>query len=421
MASLLSERNNIMLTKPIIFFNSGMDFRSTASLLSNLFHVSFVYDYPAHFEYLGLDFSLFVQAEKLPDKPGILFSRYQYQVKVVTYSNAPPYSSQMEEYLSLYIFHRLVETHQLPTMLIENEQHLYALSGDASKTPFFSSQETFPLVEGEEILSQPESDFNKTEYLSIFFNSGLSFPKTLHLLSDLFKISFVSDDVLPCYRHNDLDFNLLFHQNHGFQASSDSLWAPYQYEIRVLNRYISAAYALEVKKSIALHIFARLTKEQLFPALMVEDRVALDQRGSPSSLPIVESVSANKTFDGGQRQNEEMCLPVQKRVRNFPSNNQISGLGRQADRIINGVLTEYQILYPWIEAKKRADSDTIKNSIGASVRRGGQARKIIIDARDSGLNKVDAEQGLARAFEVAEDKLDQVEIFGDGFHVVRKV
>ena len=67
-----------------------------------------------------------------------------------------------------------------------------------------------------------------------------------------------------------------------------------------------------------------------------------------------------------------------------------------------------------------ASSGTIKSSISASLKGGGQARRMVIDARASGLSESEALRGLDRAFGVAKNKLDQVIIIGDGFFVVRK-
>lgn len=58
---------------------------------------------------------------------------------------------------------------------------------------------------------------------------------------------------------------------------------------------------------------------------------------------------------------------------------------RIGDAIVDGILVEFQSL-----ATTTADSETIRNTINNSIRRGGQARHIIIDARRSGLTEVEA-------------------------------
>jgi hypothetical protein len=83
--------------------------------------------------------------------------------------------------------------------------------------------------------------------------------------------------------------------------------------------------------------------------------------------------------------------------------------GRKADALVDGVKTEFKTAEPG------ATSSTIKNMINDSVRRGGQARNVIIDARGSGLSEADAAQGLARAGGISRGRIDSVRIIGDAF------
>jgi len=85
---------------------------------------------------------------------------------------------------------------------------------------------------------------------------------------------------------------------------------------------------------------------------------------------------------------------------------------RIGDAIVDGVLVEFKNL-----ATTTADSETIGNTVNNSIRRGGQARHIIIDARRSGLTEVEAIRGLARVRNITRGMMDSVRIIGDGFDV----
>jgi len=60
-------------------------------------------------------------------------------------------------------------------------------------------------------------------------------------------------------------------------------------------------------------------------------------------------------------------------------------------------------------------ADAPRNSVNNSIRRGGQARNIVIDARGSGLWEVDAIAGLARLRGISSGRLDYVSVIGDDF------
>lgn len=76
-----------------------------------------------------------------------------------------------------------------------------------------------------------------------------------------------------------------------------------------------------------------------------------------------------------------------------------------------GVHTEFKVL------SKDATSATVKNSINNSIRRGGQARHIILYAVGSGLAEAEAVRGLARASSITRGRVDSVRIIGNGFDV----
>jgi RHS repeat-associated protein len=86
---------------------------------------------------------------------------------------------------------------------------------------------------------------------------------------------------------------------------------------------------------------------------------------------------------------------------------------RSADALVNGIKTEFKTL------QKGATSSTLRNSVNASIKGGGQARNIIINARDSGLTEAEATRGLSRVGGFAAGKVDSVRIIGDGFDITK--
>lgn len=94
------------------------------------------------------------------------------------------------------------------------------------------------------------------------------------------------------------------------------------------------------------------------------------------------------------------------------------GAGRQGDRFVDGVKTEYKHPRPKPDGRP-PDSITIKNNVTKSIRKGGQARDIIIDARGTGLTKAEAERSIRRAMhpDVSRGKVDNLRVIGDGFSV----
>lgn len=86
---------------------------------------------------------------------------------------------------------------------------------------------------------------------------------------------------------------------------------------------------------------------------------------------------------------------------------------RMPDAEVDGVLTEFKTLAP-----PNATNSTVKNTINNSIRDGGQARHIIIDARGSGLTEPEARRGLARARNITRGLVDWVRLIGDGFDLI---
>ncbi len=89
------------------------------------------------------------------------------------------------------------------------------------------------------------------------------------------------------------------------------------------------------------------------------------------------------------------------------------GKGRQPDAEVDGVVTEFKLLKPGYGRK------TVTNKVNESLRKQGQARYIIVDARGSGLTVAEAQYSLARVAGITRGKLDTLRILGDGFDVSR--
>ena len=89
--------------------------------------------------------------------------------------------------------------------------------------------------------------------------------------------------------------------------------------------------------------------------------------------------------------------------------------GIPCPEIIDGLKHEFKTLDPG------AMSNTIKNVVSSSIKRGGQARDIVIDARGSGLTQAEAIRGLGRAQGVARGMLDNITVIGDDFFINRAI
>jgi hypothetical protein len=81
--------------------------------------------------------------------------------------------------------------------------------------------------------------------------------------------------------------------------------------------------------------------------------------------------------------------------------------GRTPDASIDGVRTEFKSLDPGASGK------TVKGALTSAK---GQARHAIIDARESGLDRADADQGVRRFLGTPySNRLDAIRIVGDDF------
>ncbi len=86
---------------------------------------------------------------------------------------------------------------------------------------------------------------------------------------------------------------------------------------------------------------------------------------------------------------------------------------RTGDALVDGRPAEFKTMDPG------ADSATVRNEVNNSIRRGGQARDMILDARGSGLSEAEAVRGLNRVAGITRGRVDSVRIIGDGYNVKR--
>ncbi|WP_437895737.1 RHS repeat-associated core domain-containing protein [Sorangium sp. So ce124] len=112
--------------------------------------------------------------------------------------------------------------------------------------------------------------------------------------------------------------------------------------------------------------------------------------------------------DDGERAIAEYLEAFGRKVRKNPQEG-VPGAGRQGDAYVDGVMHEFKTLDPG------AGPGTVKNVANDSIRGGGQAREIIMDARGTGLTKEAAEKGAARALGISRGKLDGLTMIGDGY------
>ncbi len=88
------------------------------------------------------------------------------------------------------------------------------------------------------------------------------------------------------------------------------------------------------------------------------------------------------------------------------------GVGRQADAIIDGVEYEFKTFL-----NPGPDSKTISNVVSDSQKMRGQARNLVLDARNKGLSKTEAQRGIFRALGAHSERVDYISIIGDDFFI----
>ena len=79
---------------------------------------------------------------------------------------------------------------------------------------------------------------------------------------------------------------------------------------------------------------------------------------------------------------------------------------RQGDRYIDNVKTEMKRMM----GGSSASAGTIKNQVGESIKRGGQAREFVLDARNTTLSEVEALNGIALAMKYSRGKIDSIKV-----------
>jgi Contact-dependent growth inhibition CdiA C-terminal domain len=117
---------------------------------------------------------------------------------------------------------------------------------------------------------------------------------------------------------------------------------------------------------------------------------------------------SQKTFSEPEKRIAEILAKEGKNVKSLA---ETSDSGRNPDAEVDGIPAEFKNL------EMGAKDTTVKNVINSSIRRGGQARNIIIDARGSGLTEIEANQGLVRSKNITRGKLDTVRIIGDRYDI----
>jgi hypothetical protein len=139
-------------------------------------------------------------------------------------------------------------------------------------------------------------------------------------------------------------------------------------------------------------------------------------RSSGATGALVEGASSEEAIASGPRQflEEESSLARYltregRRVEPLPEDHSMGV--RQPDALVDSIPTEFKSVRPG------ASSSTIRNAVNDSIKGGGQARNIIIDARGSGLTLAEAQRGLLRARGIAKGKLDSIRIIGDDFDI----
>jgi predicted nucleic acid-binding protein len=120
---------------------------------------------------------------------------------------------------------------------------------------------------------------------------------------------------------------------------------------------------------------------------------------------------STRTFSPTERYIAEVLASEGKDVKALPES--LMPYERSADALVAGRLTEFKALVPG------AGSGTVRNTVNQSIKGGGQAHDIIIDARSSGLTPMEAERGLRRIAGIARGRLHSVRIIGDGYNLSR--
>ena len=85
---------------------------------------------------------------------------------------------------------------------------------------------------------------------------------------------------------------------------------------------------------------------------------------------------------------------------------------RTPDVKVDGVRTELKALEPG------ATNNSLRNTVRRSMKDGGQARNMVIDARSSGLTEQNAWRGLAQVRGLYRGRLDSIRLIGDAYDII---
>jgi hypothetical protein len=130
--------------------------------------------------------------------------------------------------------------------------------------------------------------------------------------------------------------------------------------------------------------------------------------GAPDAGSDGPSFGASTFTDAAERAIASYLEGFGRKVSKNPMEG-VAGAGRQGDAFVDGVLHEFKTLDPG------AGPGTVKNVVNNSIRRGGQAREIVIDARGTGLSLEAAQQGAGKALGISRGKVDGVTLIGDDY------
>ena len=166
----------------------------------------------------------------------------------------------------------------------------------------------------------------------------------------------------------------------------------------------------EVKKGAEAH-FSRAKVNDLGKPESHAEKLKDANDGKQEQKKVGKIDESERSFDA--KREKPIAEYLAKEGHDVKSLKEVSNQGRQADALVDGKKTEFKKLEPG------ATNSTVKGCINDSVRRGGQARDMVIDARGSGLSKSEANRGLDRAQGITRGRLDSARVLGDDYNEPR--
>lgn len=128
-------------------------------------------------------------------------------------------------------------------------------------------------------------------------------------------------------------------------------------------------------------------------------------------LGVIDETDA--AFSQQERRIAELLIAEGWNVKAQP----MQSLGRNPDATVMDLATNEQLIVEFKSLRSGADNSTVKNDVSKSLRSGGQARHVVIDARLSGLTSVEAERAMRRISNITLGRLESLRIIGDDFDV----